>query len=346
KVQRMPPWSFLGLEITSRTIRPQKLVIKEDPRTLADLQRLCGSLNWVRPWLGITTEDLVPLFNLLRGGEELNSPKVLTQEARLAIEKVQSAMSNRQAHRCLPDLPFKFIVLGRLTHIYGVIFQWDKDKGQRDPLLTTEWVFLSHLLSKSITKPQELVAQLIRKARGRLREMVGCDFSYIHLPLKLSSGKFTKEMLEQLLQENEALQFALDSYPGQISIHNKLSRKPLKALTVFTTMSGASHRSVVTWKDPQTQQWESDIEEVEGSPQIDELAVVVRAFEMFSEPFILIADSAYVAGVVSRAENLVLREISNPNLFNFLSKLIYLISHQEQPYYVMHVRSHTDLPGF
>ncbi|RMC02407.1 hypothetical protein DUI87_21577 [Hirundo rustica rustica] len=49
KVQRMPPWRFLGLEITSRIIRPQKLVIKEDPRTLVDLQRLYGSLNWVRP---------------------------------------------------------------------------------------------------------------------------------------------------------------------------------------------------------------------------------------------------------------------------------------------------------
>ncbi|TRZ08340.1 hypothetical protein HGM15179_018768 [Zosterops borbonicus] len=38
KVQQMPPWRFLGLEITRRTIQPQKLMIKEDPRTLVDLQ--------------------------------------------------------------------------------------------------------------------------------------------------------------------------------------------------------------------------------------------------------------------------------------------------------------------
>lgn len=125
-----------------------------------------------------------------------------------------------------------------------------------------------------------------------------------------------KEMLEQLLQENEALQFALDSYPGQISIHcpahnffhlefklflkEKLSRKPLKALTVFTDVSRASHRSVVTWKDTQIQQWESDIKEVDGSPQIAELATVNRAFERFSKPFNLITDFVYVAGLVFR----------------------------------------------
>ncbi|RMC19026.1 hypothetical protein DUI87_03630 [Hirundo rustica rustica] len=47
KIQRMPPWKYLGLEIGKRTIVPQKLVIKNNIRTLADVQQLCGSLNWV-----------------------------------------------------------------------------------------------------------------------------------------------------------------------------------------------------------------------------------------------------------------------------------------------------------
>ncbi|NXX09246.1 POK18 protein, partial [Larus smithsonianus] len=77
-----------------------------------------------------------------------------------------------------------------------------------------------------------------------------------------------------------------------------------------------------------------------------ELAAVVRAFEKFPEPFNLVTDSAYVAGVVSRAEQAVLSEVSNSALFNLLSKLVNLISHREQQFYVMHIRSHTDLPGF
>ncbi|RMB97590.1 hypothetical protein DUI87_25954 [Hirundo rustica rustica] len=306
KVQRMPPWRYLGLEIGKRTIVPQKLEIKAKIQTLADVHQLCGALNWVRPWLGLTTEDLAPLFNLLKGGEELSSPRELTPEAKEALEKVQHLMSTRQAHRCDPDLPFKFIIMGKLPHLHGVIFQWrnniKKDQGREDPLLIIEWVFLSHQRSKRMTRPQELVAELIRKARVRIRELAGCDFECIHIPIGLRSGQITKAMLEHLLQENEALQFALDSFTGQISIHRPAhkifnqdakftlnlkdvrSRKPLEALTVFTDASGKSHKSVMTWKDPQTQQWEADVAEVEGSPQVAELAAVVRAFERFPEP--------------------------------------------------------------
>ncbi|RMC16297.1 hypothetical protein DUI87_08513 [Hirundo rustica rustica] len=366
----MPPWKYLGLETGKWTIVPQKLAIKSNIRTLADVQQLCGSLNGVRSWLGLTTEDLDPLFHLLKGGEELNSLRTFTQEARAALEKVQDCMATRQANRCKSDLPFKFIILSKLPHLHGMIIQWKKadkskkDKDCRDPLLIIVWVFLSHHWSKRMTRAQELVAELIPKARTQIRELAGYDFECIHIPIEVNSGQITKGMLEHLLHENEALQFALDSYTGQMSIHRpahkifreqnqfKLSlksvqnRRPLKALTVFTDPSGASHKSVMTWKDPQTQQWEKDIVKVEGSPQVAELAAVVRAFQKFPEPSNLVRDSAYVAGVVSRAEQGVLSEVFNSALFNLLSKLVNLISHREQQFYVMHIRPHTYLPGF
>ncbi|OWK55289.1 Endogenous retrovirus group K member 11 Pol protein [Lonchura striata] len=349
KIQRMPPWKYLGLEINKRTIVLQKLAIKNSIRTLSDVQQLCGSLNWVRPWLGINNKDLAPLFNLLKGGEEHSSPRELTPEAKAALQKVQEAMSARQAHRYDPGLPFRFIILGRLPHLHGVIFQWadtlgkGKDHDKRDPLSIIEWVFLSHSRSRRMTRPQELVAELIRKARTRIRELAGCDFDCIHIPLKLESGQFTKAMLEHLLPAhkifNSEIQFTLSTKQIQ-------SKKPLKALTVFTDTSGGSHKSVMTWKDPQTQRWEADVVEVEGSPQVAELAAVIRAFEQFSEPFNLVTDSAYVAGVVSRAQDAILQGVSNDALNKLLSKLIRLVSHREQPFYVMHIRSHTDLPGF
>ncbi|RMC01254.1 hypothetical protein DUI87_22203 [Hirundo rustica rustica] len=183
KVQRMPPWKYLGLEIGKRTIVPQKLAIKT---------------KW-------------------------------------------------------KDIP-------------------KKDRDWKDPLSIIEWVFLSHQRSKRMTRPQELVAELIWKTR--------------------------------------------------------------------------SHKSILTWKDPQTQQWEADIAEVEGSPQVAELAAVVRAFERFPELFNLVTDSAYVVGVVSRAEQAILQEVSNIALYDLLSKFVKLVSHREQPFFVMHTRSHTELPGF
>ncbi|NXU16265.1 POK19 protein, partial [Pardalotus punctatus] len=97
------------------------------------LHKLCGSINWIRPLLGITTEDLAPLFSLLRGGEDLDSPRALTPEARDSIIKVQEALSSRQAHRIEPSLPLQFIILGKAPRFYGLIFQWDPQL--RDPLL-------------------------------------------------------------------------------------------------------------------------------------------------------------------------------------------------------------------
>ncbi|NWI94387.1 POK8 protein, partial [Pitta sordida] len=38
EVQRMPPWRYLGLEITVQTTVPQKLDIKTNPKTLTDVQ--------------------------------------------------------------------------------------------------------------------------------------------------------------------------------------------------------------------------------------------------------------------------------------------------------------------
>ncbi|RMB99717.1 hypothetical protein DUI87_23719 [Hirundo rustica rustica] len=121
KVQRVPPWRCLGLEIGKCTTVLQKLDIRVKVSTLADVHQLCGALNWVRPWLDLTTKDLAPLFDLLKGREELSSPRVLTPEARKALERVQDHMSTRQAHRWDLSLPFKFIIMGKLPHLHGVL---------------------------------------------------------------------------------------------------------------------------------------------------------------------------------------------------------------------------------
>ncbi|XP_014108301.1 PREDICTED: endogenous retrovirus group K member 18 Pol protein-like [Pseudopodoces humilis] len=352
KIHHTCPWTYLGLQIREQTIVPQQLTIKDDPKTLRDLHQLCGSINWIRPLLGVTTEVLVPLFNLLRGSEALDSPRSLTPEARESITKVQEALSSRQAHRYEPSLPFQLVILGKAPRLHALIFQWDT--ALKDPLLIIEWIFTHNQPTKTITTLQEIMAELIKRARVHLRTLAACEFTCIFLPLATGS-------LEPLLQTNESLQFALDSYSGQISIHppghrlfkttfnlvpkSLQSKTLLQALTVFTGGSGKSHKSVMTWKDPRTQKWESDVQVVEGSPQIAELAAVVRAFEKFQEPFNLVTDSAYVAGIAMRAEHAFLKEVSNPNLYKLLSELVYLISHRKQPYYVMHVRAHTDLPG-
>lgn len=109
-------------------------------------------------------------------------------------------------------------------------------------------MFLHAQPSKTVPTPQESMVAITRKGRTRLHSLAGCDFACIYMPLET-----TKE-LEFLLQNNDNLQFTLDSYPGKISIPfpgHKLfkskfhfvpkfiqSRAPPEAVIVFTDGSG------------------------------------------------------------------------------------------------------------
>ncbi|KAF4797952.1 endogenous retrovirus group K member 18 Pol protein-like protein [Turdus rufiventris] len=181
KVQYTSLWKYLGLQIHEKTIVPQQLTIRDDPKTLRNLQSLGGSINWIRPLLGITTEDLTPLFNLLRGNEDLDSPCITTTEAREAITKVQESLSSRQAHHYKPSLLFQFAILGKAPRFHGLIFQWDSQL--TNSLLILEWVFTNNQPTKTITTFQEIMAPLIRKARTCLCFLAGCEFTCIYLPL-------------------------------------------------------------------------------------------------------------------------------------------------------------------
>ncbi|NXF00078.1 POK18 protein, partial [Menura novaehollandiae] len=56
------PWTYLGWKITNHTTNPQTLRISAKVSNLNDVQRLVGTINWVRPLLGISNEDLHPPF--------------------------------------------------------------------------------------------------------------------------------------------------------------------------------------------------------------------------------------------------------------------------------------------
>ncbi|KFO53667.1 hypothetical protein N302_12338, partial [Corvus brachyrhynchos] len=65
KVQKTSPFKYLGLKIHEQTVVPQQVKINDNPKILQELHQLCRSINWARPLLGLTTEDLTPLFNHL-----------------------------------------------------------------------------------------------------------------------------------------------------------------------------------------------------------------------------------------------------------------------------------------
>lgn len=337
KIQKIPPWKYLGWRIRAQTIVPQALQIQTDIKNLHDVQKLLGTINWVRSLLGISNADLGPLFELLKGSTDLSSPRSLGPEAIDSLQKIATAIAHRQVHRWAPELPFYLIILNPARQPHALMFQWDPQKP--DPLLIIEWVFLSNQPTKTLLTQHEMFSFLIIKARQRLLTLSGVDFVYICLPV-------TNIYLQWLYQQSDAFIMALAGYTGQLTSHPpphklfnsnfslickpKRSDLPLQALTVFTDGSGKSHKSVILWWDDQQRQWNSDIETVPGSPQIVELTAVIRAFRRWSIPLNIITDSAYVAGIVNELKHLYC-VYSRSDLFALLQELIFLLD--SRPHY-------------
>ncbi|NXB39368.1 POK8 protein, partial [Eulacestoma nigropectus] len=125
----------------------------------------------------------------------------------------------------------------------------------------------------------------------------------------------------------------------------KNSRVPVQGPTVFTDSSRKTGKAIVTWKEES--EWQVLESHESGSAQLVELRAVPMAFQRFSQvPFNLVTDSAYVADITQCLDCSLLKEVINAALFSLLKTLWCAIQAQVHPYYVLHIRSHTNLPGF
>ncbi|NWZ32031.1 PO113 protein, partial [Asarcornis scutulata] len=51
-------WKYLGWKILQQTIQPQAITITQEVKTLNDLQKLIGNINWIRNYCGINNQVL------------------------------------------------------------------------------------------------------------------------------------------------------------------------------------------------------------------------------------------------------------------------------------------------
>lgn len=102
----------MGFELFPHKIISQKVQLKRTSLlTLNDFQRLLGDINWLRPYLKLTTGQLKPLFDILRGDSDPTSSRCLTPEASEALSLVEEAIANQKIAYFFPHHPLLFIVL-------------------------------------------------------------------------------------------------------------------------------------------------------------------------------------------------------------------------------------------
>ena len=99
-----PPQLFLGFELFPNKVVSQKLQIRKDSlSTLNDFQKLLGDINWLRPYLKLTTGELRPLFDILKGNSDPLSLRTLIPDARHVLALVEDAIKRQHFTYFSPD---------------------------------------------------------------------------------------------------------------------------------------------------------------------------------------------------------------------------------------------------
>lgn len=292
KVQRHPPFAYLGFHLQPDLFSCQKVSLRvDDLHTLNDFQKLLGDINWIRPYLGLTTGELRPLFDILRGDSDPSSARQLTQAGRAALQKVETAIKSQQATFCDYSRPWYACILATTHSPTDVLWQ---DRPLR-------WVHLPSSPARVLTPYYEHVAILIQHAREESCRYFGREPAAILVP-------YSQAQINWLFQKCTPWGIALAEFPGQVDNHyppDKLlqfclrhsvifpkivTNQPLPgAETMFT--DGSSSGTAAYVYEQQIVKWTTPY----SSAQEIELATVCRVLVDFAhKPINILSDSHYV----------------------------------------------------
>lgn len=342
KIQTEPPYNYLGRLIQEFSIQHIPFQLRTDHLvTLNDFQKFLGDINWIRPLLKITTVELKPLFLILQGDSNPLSPRELTVEGKLAIEKIEEALKNVFIKRLDYTKPWDLIILRTPVIPTGLLWQ-------NGPL---EWIHLAASPKKIVASYPFMVSLLIIKGRKRSRELFGKDMDNIIIP-------YNKDQLEALLLLEDSLGIALASFRGQILFHLPKSvllqffkehmvvfpiyyrMKPLEeAILVFTDGSSSGRAAYIINNEKKVLNTEN------CSAQQSEIMAVIEVIKLTRDKKInLYTDSLYIVKLFPAIETAAFPG-NKSTIIKLLKRLQKSIWKRTQPYYVGHIRAHSGLPG-
>ena len=111
-------------------------------RTLNDFQKLLGDINWLRPAIGLATQELSNLFQTLQGDKDLNSPRKLSAEAEKELTLEERKLQDTHLDHIDPKMACILVILPSTHSPTGILMQ------REDYIL--EWIFLAHKQSKKL----------------------------------------------------------------------------------------------------------------------------------------------------------------------------------------------------
>ena len=333
---------FLGARITPHFITPQKIELcKDHLKTLNNFQKLLGDTNWIRPYMRLSNFELIPLFDILKGDPQLSSPRALTPEARVALEKVERCLEKAKLYRWKEGEDILLCVLKTFCQPTGVLWQ-------SGPLL---WIYPHVSPNKTLEYYPIAVAQLAILGIKSCIQHFGAPPQKIITPYNANQIQILSSLIDDWALLRCSFDGELDNhYPKDpllqfFSEHPVIfpkvtASKPISgALDIYTDGSKTGVGAyVVNSQKPVLFQYNP------GTPQLTECKIVLEVFKAFKESFNLVSDSAYVVNAVRALEIAGPIRPTSPvcTILLELQKLIWKRTHK---FFIQHIRAHSTLPG-
>lgn len=149
KVQKKQMVDYLGASGSEKRIVTQKVDLQKDNlRTLNGFQRLLGDIKWNGCYLKLPNYEIKPLNDILVGNSALDSPHMLTKEARQALQKIEQILQD-EFLKCLDDnQPITLCLFPNFLQPMGLLWRGG-------PVL---WIYLRMSAAKSIEQYPTAVA--------------------------------------------------------------------------------------------------------------------------------------------------------------------------------------------
>lgn len=342
KIQMGNLKEYLGLQVSNSIVTPQRMHIRKDQlKTLNDFQKLLGDINWIRPYLKITTSELKPLFEILPGDPKLDSPRALTPNAIKALQLVENRLALTTADRCDLEKPVYAIVIPSPGSPTGVLWQGG-------PL---QWIYLPHNLTRVITPYTTAVATVANKVLKASIRILG------RLP-DICVVPYDKNQLDILTNTVDDWAIVTTSYPVRFDNHYpshplidfckdtqliwpKTCRlEPLAgATTIFTDGSKQGTGAYVI--NGQV----TSVVVPANSAQRTELLMVIIVLQRFGDqPINIISDSKYAVAATRLIETAIISTNQSP-ISSLLTSLQEAVLARHAPFYIGHIRAHSEMPG-
>ncbi|KAL6086756.1 hypothetical protein STEG23_028737 [Scotinomys teguina] len=278
---------------------------------------------------------------ILEGDSSITSPGILNSEARTALAKVETAITDAQLNRIDDTLPLSLCVLP--TKIFPTTVLW-----QKGPLL---WIHPHASPGRTIEHYPTSVASLA---------LQGIKLALIHFATEpqLLIQPYTPKQVQILAAMVDEWAVLVCSFSGVLDnhypkdnlllfiIHHPVifpkvtTMEPFKgAIEIYTDGSKSGVGAyVLQGQDPVQFRFQPN------TPQIIECQIIYEVFERFHEPFNLLSDLHYVVNAVRGLETSAFIKESRP-VHDILWDICVLIQDRTAPFFIGHIRAHTLLPG-